>query len=117
MFHYVIGAVRAFNIVKELPVYVVKADDVPLFGLDWCLAFNTPMPTGAKLCTVLTKGNKIVETNSTGQLEINKLLEDFQELFTNQIGTIRGHYAKIHVPEHIKPKAFRPRPVPIALRD
>ena len=36
--------VRAFGRVKCLLVSVVKEQDKPLFGLDWCISFNLSMP-------------------------------------------------------------------------
>ena len=34
--------VRAYGIELKLPLYVIGTDDIPLFGLDWCLAFKLP---------------------------------------------------------------------------
>lgn len=103
--------VRAFNTEKVLKIHVVKDEDLPLFGLDWCLKFNLPLPTGARLCKI----NKL--TMSDQKHDINKLLAKYKELFNGEIGSIKGHFVKIHIDQNVTPKVFRPRPVPIALQD
>ncbi|GJQ74628.1 hypothetical protein Trydic_g21481 [Trypoxylus dichotomus] len=42
--------IHAFGLVKKLFVYVKRSNDVPLFGLDWCIAINLPRPPAAGLC-------------------------------------------------------------------
>ena len=44
--------VRAIGRVKHLLVSVVKEQDKPLFGLDWCVSFNLNMPKGVIICNV-----------------------------------------------------------------
>nr|XP_022910195.1 uncharacterized protein K02A2.6-like [Onthophagus taurus] len=113
--------VSAFKKTLNLQIYVTKENDIPLFGLDWCLAFNVPLPTGAKILHV--KSDDVREKNLMGEEEVsenntvNKLLEEFGHVFEESLGTIRGHYAKIHIQDNITPKRFRPRNVPLALQD
>lgn len=130
--------VRAYGIELKLPLYVIGTDDIPLFGLDWCLAFKLPMPPGSRICQLRnSKEVPPVEPNSdvtfirnSGSLEdaienipnnahcqLNAILQSVDELFSGTMGTIQGHTAKIHIPEGVKPKTFRPRPVPIALQE
>ena len=49
---------RAFGRIKCLLVSVVKEQDKPLFGLDWCISFNLSMPKGVTICNVKQKVKK-----------------------------------------------------------
>ncbi|XP_031348472.1 uncharacterized protein K02A2.6-like [Photinus pyralis] len=109
--------VKAFNNKLNLPLYVTEQDDVPLFGLDWCLAFKLPLPPGAKICHLkqMSVSNNIEEgeTNSI----IDQLQKEFPLLFEDRLGAIKGHQARIHIKSDVIPKAFRPRNIPLALQD
>ena len=67
--------------------------------LDWrqlhTVRENTPKPTTSAL---------------------SGILEKHKELFKDELGTIRGTKAKLHVDTNAQPKFFRPRTVPYALR-
>ncbi|XP_052750706.1 uncharacterized protein K02A2.6-like [Galleria mellonella] len=111
-------SVKAFNTVKVLSAYVTQHNDLPLFGLDWCLQFNLPMPPGARLCNIKEPTTKTKsDMNTKDSYEIDLILKDFETLFDGKLGTINCHSAKIHIPSNIRPKAFRPRPVPLALQE
>lgn len=111
--------VNAFDKKLNLPLYVTDDDDIPLFGLDWVLAFKLPLPPGAKVCHV--KSNFIVVKNKGEEVikktVIDEVLRDFPDLFEEHLGTIKGHQAKIHINDDVMPKRFRPRSVPLALQD
>ena len=66
--------------------------------LDWrqlhSVRENTPKPTSA----------------------LSGILEKHKELFKDEVGTIRGTKARLHVDPNAQPKFFRPRTVPYALR-
>lgn len=111
--------VKAFQTEMTLPIYVTREEDIPLFGLDWVLAFNLPLPPGARVCHVKENSEEEKGSNSiTGaNCLVNEVLKEFTELFENSLGTIRGHQAKIHISESVTPKQFRPRSVPLALQD
>ncbi|XP_052753094.1 uncharacterized protein K02A2.6-like [Galleria mellonella] len=111
-------SVKAFNTVKVLSAYVTQHNDLPLFGLDWCLQFNLPMPPGARLCNIKEPTTKTKsDMNTKDSYEIDLILKDFETLCDGKLGTINCHSAKIHIPSNIRPKAFRPRPVPLALQE
>ncbi|XP_026752395.2 uncharacterized protein K02A2.6-like [Galleria mellonella] len=110
--------VKAFNAEKILTAYVTQQNDIPLFGLNWCIKFKLPMPPGARLCnikepTAVTNDTEYTKYNT----EIAAIFSDFKIVFDGKLGTIKDHYAKIHIPDGVQPKAFRPRPVPLALRE
>ncbi|XP_071056473.1 uncharacterized protein [Onthophagus taurus] len=110
--------VTAYGRTLTLPIYVVEQDDTPLFGLDWCIAFKTPLPEGARICNIQYQKNNDKQIVSIEKVEkqLTKILEQHKELFDGSIGTIRGHTARIHISSDVTPKTFRPRPVPLALQ-
>ncbi|CAB0003997.1 unnamed protein product, partial [Nesidiocoris tenuis] len=44
--------VSAFGKTLPLQLCVVDTQDAPLFGFSWAMAFNLPMPEGARICKV-----------------------------------------------------------------
>jgi hypothetical protein len=97
---------------KVLTAFVTLQNDIPVFGLDWCLQFELPMPSGARLCNIKTPKAKITTQSDEKQdTEVQGILNEFKS------GTIKGHSAKIHIFNDVKPKTFPPRPVPLTLRE
>ena len=62
--------VRALRRVKCLLVSVVKEQDKPLFGLDWCISYNLRMPKGVTICDVKPKVKK--EASSVEHKDVQK---------------------------------------------
>ncbi|KAL5470941.1 hypothetical protein EMCRGX_G029003 [Ephydatia muelleri] len=109
--------VRAFGRVKHLLVSVVKEQDKPLFGLDWCVSFNLNMPKGVTICNVKPKLKK--ESGSMEHqdyTELASLLLEFGELFAEEPGTIVGHKAVVHLKEGAVPKLYSARPIPFPMK-
>ena len=106
--------VMAFNKTMSLPIIVSKVTDVPLFGMNWILAFQLPLPKGAKVrkTGVASAGEDEKWISNTVQL----LQREFSEVFKEGTGTIRNHKAIIHLKHSAEPKIFRPRRVPFALQ-
>ena len=99
--------VRAFGRVKHLLVSVVKEQDKPLFGLNWCISFNLSMPKGVTICNVKPKLKK--EAGSVEHQECTELASlplEFEELFAEKPGTIIGHKAVVHLKEGAVPKLY-----------
>ena len=48
---------------------------------------------------------------------IEQLLEKHARLFEEKLGLLEGIRVKIHVDKTVKPRFYKPRPVPYALRD
>ena len=53
--------------------------------------------------------------HAVGSLEY--LLDKYGDLFKNELGTIRSFQAELHVKPEVRPKCFKPRSVPYALRE
>ena len=71
-----------------------KSQDVALFGLDWCRAWNMPLPKGVKLCKITSK----VLPNAQECTDI--ILKEFAEVFdTSKPGLMVDHPVQIHMNE------------------
>ena len=53
--------------------------------------------------------------NSSTLLE--DLMKEYSEIFRDELRTVRGFQASLHLKGSPQPKFFRPRPVPFAIRD
>ena len=59
---------------------------------------------------------KLTREEETTQTSLEGLLEEYQEVFNEELGTMKEIKAKLHVKEGSVPKFHRPRPVPYAMR-
>ncbi|CAB3992544.1 Retrovirus-related Pol poly from transposon [Paramuricea clavata] len=62
------------------------------------------------------KESKLKEDKNTS-VKVNKLLEKYEKVFHEELGTFSGPKAKIYVAEDASPKYYKARPVPYALRE
>jgi hypothetical protein len=113
--------VTAFGENRKLPVSVIDADDMPLFGIDWCMAFNLPLPEGVHICALkkTSATNPSVPSTvptSVTSSQLQQLLEEYDDVFQPGQGTIRGQEAVVNISPDARPTAFPPRSVPFPLR-
>ena len=54
---------------------------------------------------------------NTLSTDIDQLLDKYKDVFSPELGTLRGVYAKLTLQPNAEPKIFKPWPVPFALRD
>jgi len=103
--------VRAFGQQKQLDAIVVDTDDVCLFGLDWCQAFDLKLPPGV---TIRNISAECFNANA----ELNKLLAEFSDVFCDSDlpGTLTGFEASVHLKAGAQPRAYPARPVPLPLQ-
>ena len=59
---------------------------------------------------------KFKEDRSTAD-KIDKLIENYKEVFQEELGTFSGPKAKIHVAQDAQPKYFKAAPVPYELKE
>ena len=87
--------------VVELPLLIVKGEGPSLFGRNWL--------------------NKIqLDWRAINQVTShvhNKVLDKYPEVFKDELGTLQGTRAKIHVDPQATPRFFKPRSVPYILRE
>ena len=60
---------------------------------------------------------KIATSNGSVDSRVAVLQDKYQEVFSEKLGTITPYQAKLSVTKEAKPKFFKPRSVPFALRE
>ena len=95
--------VRYGDQVQKLIITVVDGNGPSLLGRDWL----------KQLRLNWTQISMI--QNSSTQLE--DLMKEYSEIFRDELGTVRGFQASLHLKGSPQPKFFRPRSVPFAIRD
>ena len=85
----------------HLKLVVVEGVGPALMGRDW-------------LVIVKLDWSKVCCTSGDGK--VKPLLEKYKEVFTGNLGTMTEHVAKLHLKGNPKPRFWRPRPVPFALK-
>ena len=106
-------AVKLKEKVQHLAVVVVRKHDFPLFGLDWCLSFGLELPSVVRLDSV----NQLGEPQIQSEIELEALISEYQELFGDDLGVIKGHKAVVHLKSNITPKVYSARPLPFAMKE
>ena len=99
-----ITKVRAKYGGKELylSIHVVGGDGPNLMGRDWLGQFDV----------------NFKDVHVVGQpIEFKSLLNKYSDVFKDELGCLKGMPVKLLVHENAKPKFFKPRPVPILLKD
>ncbi|KAK3089020.1 hypothetical protein FSP39_000173 [Pinctada imbricata] len=86
----------------NLHVIVVKGRGPNLLGRDW-------------LKSLKLNWNEMFAVKSVDK-DVDRLLEDYSEIFKDELGAVKGVTAKIYVNENENPRYFKARPVPYALK-
>ncbi|XP_037555143.1 uncharacterized protein K02A2.6-like [Dermacentor silvarum] len=86
----------------RLPLFVVKSGTRALLGRNWAKAFGMPL-------------DSLLNVHLVDDLK--DMISRFPDVFSEGLGNFAGVKAKIRVPEDVKPRFFRPRPVPFASKD
>ncbi|XP_037563432.1 uncharacterized protein K02A2.6-like [Dermacentor silvarum] len=87
-----------------LPLYLTKGSSPTLLGRNWIHALGIQLPEYQEAVLHVVK-------------DVPSLLTDFKSLFQPEVGTFAGTTASIHIPEGARPRFFKPRPLPFALKD
>ena len=87
---------------STLPLYIVKGCGSSLFGRDWLEHIQLDW---SSIHSVVTHS------------AIQSLLEKHSSLFREDLGTLKGSKAKIHVPSNVQPRFFKQRPLPFKYKD
>ena len=88
---------------QELTLVVVKGHGPTLLGRNWLRHFRLDWST---IKTVVSRQSN----------DLNALLDEYRLLFTDELGTIKLFKAHLAVDQTAKPRYYRPRSVPFALR-
>ena len=89
---------------KPLALVVVSGDGQSLFGQKWLKYIRLEWH---RIATVRTRKTQPLQT----------LLQEHQSLFKDVLGTVQPYRATLHVQPNGKPKFFKPRPVPFAIKN
>ena len=89
---------------EDLNLVIVKGDGPSLLGRDWLQKIRLDW------AEVHSLNANAVST------QLEQVLTKHRGLFKDELGTIKGATAKLHIDPIAKPRFFRPRPVPYALR-
>ena len=89
--------------VVSLPLLIVKGEGAALFGRNWLEHIRLDWSAIHSL-----------SSNSDG---LHNLLQKHQQLFRDELGTLQGVEAVIHVPPHAQPRFYKARPIPYAMKD
>jgi len=84
----------------QLPLLVIDGKGPSLLGRDWLAQFRLDWHT-------------IHQLRNT---PLQEILESHQELFRDELGTLRGYKAKIFVDANVKPRYCKARTVPYSMR-
>ncbi|XP_070382501.1 uncharacterized protein [Dermacentor albipictus] len=87
-----------------LPLYLTKGSSPTLLGRNWIHALGIRLPEYQEACVHVLK-------------DVRSLLTEFKSLFQPEVGKVAGTTAGIYVPEGARPRFFKPRPLPLALKD
>jgi len=86
--------------VSQLPLLVIDGKRPSLLGRDWLAQFRLDWHT-------------IHQLHNT---PLQEIFESHQELFRDELGTLRGYKAKIFVDANVKPRYCKARTVPYSMR-
>ena len=92
---------------QELSVLVVNTNGPNILGRDWLALLKL---NWKELFAV----HSLVDSQKEG---VAKIINQFQDVFEGGLGKMKGVTAKIVVQDNCKPKYFKARPVPHALRE
>lgn len=93
----------------ELPLHIVRAYGSPLFGRNWLSIMKLDWKS------ILAKQMHNISVSK--QEPHMRVLQNYEELFQDSLGKVKNVTAKLNVTSEAKPKFFKARPVPFALRD
>ena len=93
--------VRYGDQVQKLIINVVDGDGPRVLGRDWLkqLRLNWTQISMVQNCST----------------QLEDLMKEYSELFREELGTVRGFQASLHLKGSPQPKFFRPRPMPLGM--
>ena len=112
---------------EVLELFVVEGSGPSQLGRDWLSKIQLNWKEVHKIYTKQTSLEEILTDHSSlfkdelGAIKgittcLEEILTDHSSLFKDELGTIKGITAKLHINPDARPRFFRPRSVPYALR-
>ena len=93
----------------KLPLHIVRGHGPALFGRDWLAKIQLDWKHVQNICV-----HNITAEHQGPHVSI---LQKYEELFQDSLGKVNKMQATLHVKSDAKPKFFKARPVPFALRE
>ena len=95
-----------------LPLLIVRAESYapPLLGRSWLTKIRLDWST------LFSPRISQVSVDQDNDVWVERLKEQYREIFKPELGTVKGVKAKLYLKENAKPVFQRARPVPYALR-
>ena len=87
-----------------LPIVVLTGEVPTLLGRDWMQQIRLDWPT-------------VFQINAVKDDPVQQLLQPFESIFKEELGTYKGDKAKIHIDPTVPPKFCKARPLPYAMRE
>ncbi len=94
---------------KTVKAIVVKGQHSNLLGRDWLNQLQIDW-------TKVTQVNAVTTTNERNP-QLQRLLEENEEIFKEELGHCQGIKAKIHIEQNAVPRFHKPRPIPFAMKE
>ena len=89
---------------KNMEIYVVKGKGPTLLGRDWLQHFKLDWA-------------RITQVSIAQNLKVERLCDQYKEVFSERVGEMKYHKAKLQLKESARPKYYRARPVPFAIKE
>lgn len=108
---------KVSNKTRIVTAVIADGDERPLFGLPWILAFDMKLPPEVTISIVTNEAvQNSFESSCIDQEQIKRLIDEFGEVFSDELGTIKDFKARIHIKENAEPKFYPARRVPFPLQ-
>ncbi|KAK7901534.1 hypothetical protein WMY93_018303 [Mugilogobius chulae] len=96
----------------KLPLVVVKGDGPTLLGRGWLEDIQLDW----KGMKARHKASQVHHVNTEKNVTLQEVLCKHEDVFKEELGTLKGTKATIHIKENAVPRFFRPRSIPYAMR-
>ena len=90
---------------KQLTLYVTRQEGPCLLGREWLTSIRLDWKTIG------------LAAMDTSQTRFNEMLKRYDEMFQDELGTMKTIKCKLRLKENATPKFHRPRTVPFALKE
>ena len=105
------------DVTCNLDLYVIKKGAHPLMGRDWLQTLGVDISFKTPNFVEMDKPNlNLINEETFIFNSVDKLVKEFPEVFTDQLGLYKGDPIKLRLKENAQPKYCKPRPLPFTLK-
>jgi len=91
-----------------LPLVVVKGDGISLLGRNWLEEIKLDWNEVAKINGI---------TRPPHHEKLDNLLKQYEDIFRDELRQCKQIKAKLHIKSEAIPKFYRPRPIPLVMKE